>query len=115
MAQAARIFVSHSPTDPTWPRPFVAALRRAGADVWYDEHDLGYNTLSDEIERELRVRPIFLLVLSPAASASPWVRREMAAAIHLTDQSPERILLIVMAITAEVPLLWIEYKRVSGH
>jgi tetratricopeptide (TPR) repeat protein len=114
MAEAARIFVSHSHADNAWTRPFVEALRQAGADVWYDEHNLGYGVLDDEIERELRARPIFLVVLSPAAVARPFVRREMAAAINLQDQDPTRIILPVMADKAEVPLLWRAYRRISG-
>jgi tetratricopeptide (TPR) repeat protein len=114
MAEAARIFVSHSHEDTAWARPFVAALRQAGADVWYDEHDRGYGALSDEIERQLRACPIFTVVLSPAAVASRWVRREVAAVISLHDQEPKRIIVLVMAMQVEVPLLWREYRRMGG-
>lgn len=111
MAQAARIFVSHAHEDNAWCRAFVQALRQAGADMWYDEHNLGYGTLGEEIERELRARPIFLVILSPAAIHKPWVRREVEAAISLKDEEPERIVLPMMA---EVPLFWRGYKRVAG-
>lgn len=97
-----------------WCRAFIAALRKAGADTWYDEHNLGYGRLMDEIERELHFREVFVVVLSPSAVASPWVRREVNAAIQLHDKQPERILLPVIAETCEVPLLWNEYKRVCG-
>jgi tetratricopeptide (TPR) repeat protein len=114
MADPTRIFVSHSHEDDRWCRAFIAALRKAGADIWYDEHNLGYGRLMDEIERELHFRDVFVVVLSPAAVASPWVRREVNAAIQLHDKQPERILLPVIAETCEVPLLWNEYKRVCG-
>lgn len=112
--QQMKIFVSHAHEDSPWCNAFVAALRQAGADVWYDEHNLGYGRLMDEIERELRHRRIFLAVLSPAAVASPWVRREVVAAINLHDTEPDRIVLPIIAHPCEVPLLWGEYRWLSG-
>lgn len=109
-----KIFVSHAHEDSTWCNAFVAPLRQAGADVWYDEHNLGYGRLMDEIERELRQRRVFLAVLSPAAVASPWVRREVVAAINLHDAEADRIVLPVIAQACEVPLLWGEYRWLSG-
>ena len=40
-----RIFVSHSHEDSEWCRKFVSFVREKGADVWYDEHNLGYGVL----------------------------------------------------------------------
>src|SRR5258705_12571303 len=57
---------------------------------------------------------IFIPVLSPAAVASQWVRREVNAAIRLHDEQPERIVLPVIAERCDVPLLWGDYKWVSG-
>jgi Flp pilus assembly protein TadD len=114
MAEAAGIFVSHAHEDNAWCRTFVEALQQGGASVWYDEHNLGYGVLGEEIERELRVRPIFIVILSPASVGKPWVRREMDAAMYLRDQNPERIILPVVAEKAELPLFWVGYKRVSG-
>ncbi len=68
----------------------------------------------DEIERELKHRRIFLVVLSPAALASPWVRREVHAAITLHDVEPDRIVLPIIAVACKVPLLWSEYRWLSG-
>lgn len=108
------IFVSHAHEDSAWCNTFVGALRQSSADVWYDEQNLGYGRLMDEIERELKQRRIFLVVLSPAAIASQWVRREVHAAITLHDAEPDRILLPIMAQQCEVPLLWSEYRWLSG-
>src|SRR5262249_42615594 len=65
----ARLFVSHShqPEDLAWCQTFVEALRTAGLDVWFDDQNLGYGALGDVIERELRARDVFVVVLSPAA------------------------------------------------
>jgi len=114
MAQPARIFVSHSHEDSAWCQTFVGALRQAGADVWYDEHNLGYGRLMDEIERELRSRRTFLAVLSPTAVASQWVKMEVNAAIRLHGAEPDRIVLPIIASKCDVPLLWGDYRWVSG-
>ena len=53
MAIALRVFVSHSHEDDAFCQPVVTALRDAGADVWYDEHNLGSGNLMDVIMREL--------------------------------------------------------------
>jgi hypothetical protein len=77
MAHAARIFVSYAPEDSAWCHAFVQALREAGADVWYDERHLGDGFLGAEGEesaRELRARPIFIAILSPASLAWSWVQ-----------------------------------------
>lgn len=108
------IFVSHSHEDDAWCREFVRALRAAGADVWYDEHNLGYGTLGDVIEAELRKRPVFIVILSRPAVASRWVQREVDAAIRLQDQHHERVILPVMAEKSDVPIFWGGYKRISG-
>jgi TIR domain len=109
-----QVFVSHAHEDSAWCNTFVGTLRQAGTDVWYDEHNLGYGRLMDVIERELRQRPVFLVVLSPAAVASLWVRREVNAAIRLHDAEPDRIVLPIIAHQCEIPLLWGEYRWLSG-
>jgi hypothetical protein len=94
--------------------------------VWYDELNLGFGALQDEIERQMYARPIFIVALSPSAVASDWVKRETNAAIYLLDQQrqqadqatgddrPVRVVLPVVAQTCAVPLLWSGFKRVSG-
>ena len=114
MPQAARIFVSHNGQDAQWCHDFVAGLRVTEADIWYDEHNLGYGQLMSEIERELRNRPIFIVVLSPTAVASKWVQREVNAAIRLADHDAQRIILPVVAERCDIPLFWEGYKRISG-
>jgi hypothetical protein len=114
---AARIFVSHSHEDDAFCRALVAGLRQAGADVWYDEHNLGSGQLLDTVERELRERPVFVLVLSPAALQSPWVRDETKWAFTRLRRDPSRILLPVLARTVEEDAIWLflqDFKRVEA-
>lgn len=114
MLQTARIFVSHAHEDNDWCRGFVNALRDKGADVWYDEHNLGHGRLMEKIELELSARPVFVVILSPAAVASPWVKREVGAAMFLQDDDPARVLIPVVAQKCDIPLFWNSYRRASG-
>ena len=114
MPQAAHIFVSHNGHDAQWCHDFVAGLRVTEADIWYDEDNLGYGQLMTEIERELRNRPIFIVVFSPTAVASKWVQREVNAAIRLADHDAQRIILPVVAERCDIPLFWRGYKRING-
>lgn len=92
-----RVFVSHCHEDGDFCRTLVAALREAGADVWYDEHNLSTGQLRDVIQREMGRRPIFVPILSKAAFASRWVKREAVWADELLERDPKRVILPVTA------------------
>src|SRR5579875_2712846 len=92
-----RIFVSHSHEDDAFCRTLVAALRGASTDVWYDEHNLGSGQLLDVIQRELASRPIFIIILSPDALRSTWVKNEAKWAFNLLQRDSMRNILPVTA------------------
>jgi tetratricopeptide (TPR) repeat protein len=101
MATALPIFVSHSHQDGAFCQALVTALRAAGADVWYDEHNLGAGHLMDVIQQELDRRKIFIVILSKNAFASKWVKRETGWAYSLYDRDPTRVILPVTASAIE--------------
>src|SRR5690349_20392450 len=96
MAQM-RIFLSHSSQDKPFAGALVHALRGAGADVWYDEQNLGPGILRREIMRELSSRPVFVVVVSRAALQSDWVQDECEWAYNLAKREPNRLMLPVVA------------------
>jgi TIR domain/Tetratricopeptide repeat len=117
MSQAAKIFVSHTQQDAPICRQIVDALRQAGADVWYDEHNLGSDQLGPTIERELRARPLFVVILSPAALKSRWVEDETRRAYSLFRMDGGRTILPVLAeqiAGEEIWLFLLDFKRVEG-
>jgi tetratricopeptide (TPR) repeat protein len=93
MSQQMMVFASHAHEDDTFCRAVVQALRGAGANVWYDEHNLSSGQLMEVIQRELGRRPVVVVILSRAAFASPWVRREVTWAYQLLDRDPSRLIL----------------------
>lgn len=113
------VFVSHAHEDEAFCRELVDALRKAEADVWYDEHNLHPGVLRNEIMRELANRPVFVVVLSKAAFASEWVRDECEWAYNLFKRKPDRLLLPVVAAPYDQDdfdlILYLEsLKRVEG-
>ncbi len=116
-----RVFVSHSGLDKAICDQVVGALRDAGADVWYDEHNLGAGQLLEEIQREVQARPVFVVLLSKNAFAAPWVRRETTWAFNLANREPNRLILPITVGTIEASdfngqwLFLEDYKRVEAR
>ena len=72
------VFVSHSSHDRTFVERLVSVLCRHGIPLWYSQTNiLGAQMWHDEIGSALRRCDWFLLVLSPGAVTSPWVKREL--------------------------------------
>ena len=114
-----QVFLSHSSADRAVAERVVGALRGAQADVWFDEHNLGPGVLLKEITRELRTRPVFIVLLSEKAIGSPWVQNECEWAFTLRMQDPSRVILPVVVAplqpTALNELLYLStFKRVEG-
>src|ERR1051326_4738157 len=79
---ALRVFLSHSHQDNGWCDGFVAELKHAGLDVWYDREGLYVGAQwVQTLEQELQERDIYLIVLTPDAWASQWVRDELSLAL----------------------------------
>lgn len=77
------IFLSHAGQDRAFAREVAEALRRHGVPVWYSETEIqGGQRWHDEIGAALERCDWFLLVLSPAAVESMWVKREVLYALE---------------------------------
>ncbi|MGO8950467.1 MAG: tetratricopeptide repeat protein [Ktedonobacterales bacterium] len=118
MSRQMQLFVSYSHQDEAFARDLVEALRATGTDVWYEEQNLDSGQLIPTVERELRDRPVFLLVLSPAALASRRVEEECRRAYNCQLQDPTRTLLPVTAVPlADETDIWLflkDFKRVEA-
>src|SRR5262249_5138436 len=73
----------------------------------------------DEIQRELRARLVFVVILSKSAFASAWVRDECQWAYNLYKREPSRIILPVTASPLDPGdfdnMLFLEgFKRLEG-
>ncbi len=111
---AKRIFVSHSHADNDFSRKLVQSLSDVDIDVWYDERKLGAGTLAQNIEQALLAADSYIVILSPAAVASPWVQMEWYAALELYRESKIRFIPVIVE-DCEIPLLLRGMHRVEFH
>lgn len=76
------LFLSHATQDRQFAGKLAKFLRQHGIRVWYSRHALvGADRWHDEIGHALRRCDWFLVVLSPNAVKSMWVKREVLYAL----------------------------------
>ena len=113
-----QVFVSHTKDDRDFCHTVVDGLIGAGAEVWYDEHNMGSGMLLDTIEQEIRTRPVFIVILSPAALRSQWVRDECKWAYMRYKRDTTRIIQPVLAGALpdedDLPLYLQDFKRIEA-
>jgi hypothetical protein len=79
---AGQVFISHSSQDKAFVEKLVADLSASAIPVWYDKLDLGVgDSVPGRINDGLTKSRYFLIVLSPAALNSAWVREELNAGL----------------------------------
>jgi hypothetical protein len=85
------VFLSHSSDDRAFVRKLVNMLRGNGVPVWYSETNiLGARQWHDEIGAALSRCDWFAIALSPNATKSKWVKRELLFALE-NDRYEDKI------------------------
>lgn len=83
MPPPTEIFLSHSSQDHDFASRIGQVLEDHGLPYWYSKRDiLGAQQWHDEIGAALARCDWFLLILSPAAIASRWVKHELLYALR---------------------------------
>jgi len=101
----ARVFVSHSHKDVSFVKRLIKVLESHGIEYWYSpKHIAGAQQWHDEIGRALARCNWFVLVLTPAAAASKWVKHELLFALEARAYSAHIVVLNVRQA---------KYKRLS--
>lgn len=93
------IFISHSSVDHVFCNHLTEVLQDAGADAWSHEHAAAIGGLEAIIRVALEAHPIFIVLLSPAAFSSEWVKKECEIA---RDTSRLIVPVTVQPLTASV-------------
>lgn len=106
MRAPTEIFLSHSSTDYRFATRIGEILEAHGLSYWYSRRDIvGAQQWHDEIGKALVRCDWFLLVLSPAAVASKWVKRELSYALR-KDRYEGHIVVIDYQPTDSEALSW---------
>jgi hypothetical protein len=87
----AEVFLSHSSQDRDMASRVAEILRAHGVPVWFSQTDIvGAQQWHDEIGAALDRCDWFLVLLSPDAVLSKWVKRELLFALN-NDRYQDRI------------------------
>ena len=110
-----QIFVSHAKEDAELAQRLATDLRGQGWQIWIAPNSIGSGERwAEAIDRGLEESGVFLLLLTPQAVVSRWVRTETSAAMELEHSGQMRLIpLDVQRCTP--PVTWNVYQRVSFH
>ena len=77
-----KVFISHAHTDGALVAQITEALQRSGLEVWdADREILPGDNWAGEVARALDESQAMVVLLTPDAANSPWVKREIEYAL----------------------------------
>lgn len=80
---ATKVFISHASEDKNSATRIAEAIQDAGGKVWFDEFELKPgDSIKETIEAGLRSSDLMVLLLSPSAIKSDWVKLEWDYALN---------------------------------
>lgn len=110
---ASYFFMSYSRDDTSLQKRIIGELRQRGIKVWVDTENLipGSPAWEREIERAIRGASGIIVLLSPDANNSEWVRRE----ISFAEQNQKRIFPVLIRGDEDdsIPLRLSSHQRVD--
>ncbi|HOU39993.1 MAG TPA: SUMF1/EgtB/PvdO family nonheme iron enzyme [Promineifilum sp.] len=107
-----QVFISHAHEDDGFAHRLAADLCAHGWNVWIAPDSIAPGeTWVDAINRGLEASSYYVLALTPAASASPWVNTETNVAISLEHARLMRFIPLDVA-PSRPPPLWTAYQNV---
>ncbi len=101
------VFISHCSEDKAFVDRLVDVLRSHQIPIWYSRTDIpGTQEWHDEIGRALRRCDWFIIILSPAAADSMWVKRELLYALQQERLEKRIAPLLYRSCAYEQKLSW---------
>jgi hypothetical protein len=101
-----RLFLSHASEDRLFVGKLAKFLTEHKISFWYSKrHVVGAQQWHDEIGKALKTCDWFLVVLSPAAVKSKWVKRELLYALQ-EDRYENRIIPVRLKRCDDKALSW---------
>jgi hypothetical protein len=111
---AKTVFISHSSEDKKFVHRLAKSLSLHGIRPWIDEAEIlaGHSTVQD-ISEALDKPDLVIVVLSKASLNSPWVMRELNAAISIHVVSGRRSLIPVIIEPVRIPAILRDIRYVN--
>ncbi len=109
-----QIFISHAMADAAFAQRLAADLQRRGYRVWIAPQSIhpGEQWVA-AINRGLEESGVMVVLLTPAAAASPWVQMETNVAIEL-ERAGEMVFVPLLRERGRYPGLWRAYQWVMA-
>ena len=102
----ATVFICHSSVDKPFVEKLAGDLRNLGLGVWLDRWEIKVgDSIINQIEAGIDENDYLAVVISPEAVSSPWVRRELNAAVIRELDERKVVVLPILYRQAEIPLL----------
>jgi len=99
------IFISYDHRDKEFARRLTVDLQRLGVDVWLDEFEcLIGDSLFEAVQRGIASSEYLGVVLSLSSTTSPWVQKEVEAALAEEVKKKRSKVLPLLLADCEVPL-----------
>ena len=108
-----QVFISHAHADAALARQLADDLEAEGYAVWIAPDSIRPGEKwAEAIDRGLDTSGLFVLLLTPDAVASRWVKTETNVAIELEHEGVLRFVPVMVA-ACRLPALWRAYQRVA--
>ncbi len=104
----ANIFLSYKKEDFEIADRLVAALRKEGMSVWWDDGLTPKAAWDEEIEREISDASTVVVLWSPRSVSSEWVRREA----HFAQERGKLVPVIVEATSIPLAFTLVRLRRI---
>jgi hypothetical protein len=107
MSSGRHVFISHSDSDSAWARQLSERLKVAGLEVWDPSTELlPGSDFSQEVSKALARSDALIVLVSPEAMKSDWVRREIQFALG-EERFQARLVPVLVKPTPSSTIPWI--------
>lgn len=90
-----KVFISHAHQDSALARKIADALQKDGLDVWDDRYIMPGDNWAEKVSQALDESKAMVVLVTPEALQSEWVRREIEYALGKKDYNNRLIPVLV--------------------
>ncbi|MFO7684517.1 MAG: toll/interleukin-1 receptor domain-containing protein [Desulfobacterales bacterium] len=108
------VIISYSSQDKEFARRLADDLKNRGIEVWFDEYQIAPgDSIIGAIEAGLDQMAFLIVVLTPTAVASGWVKKELRTALHQPISGGRDAVIPILRETCEIPPLLLDLKHID--